>query len=152
VFFPGVLFDFQFLADGKDDVISEIYQGIVNTFLFFSIITIAIAAIGMFGLVTFSTQARTKEIGIRKVHGASAGQVFLLIAREFFLLILIAVVLSFPAGIGMRAMDPAAYKPDSSVWEYLMTGLLILLVTLITISYQTRKASVQNPSNALRYE
>jgi putative ABC transport system permease protein len=151
-FFPGVLFDFQFLADGKDDVISEIYQGIVNTFLFFSIVTIAIAAIGMFGLVTFSTQARTKEIGIRKVHGASAGQVFMLIAREFFLLILIAVVLSFPAGIGMRAMDPAAYKPDSSVWEYLMTGLLILLVTLITISYQTRKASVQNPSNALRYE
>jgi putative ABC transport system permease protein len=151
-FFPGIPFDFKFLSDGQDDVISEIYQGIVNTFLFFSIVTIAIAAIGMFGLVTFSTKARTKEIGIRKVHGASAGQVFILIAREFFLLIMIAIILSFPTGIGMKAIDPAAYKPETEVWEYLLTGLLIFLITLVTITFQTRKASVQNPAQALRYE
>ena len=150
--FPNVLFDFQFLGENMDETIWVIYNGIVKTFLFFSLITISIAVVGMFGLVAFTTKARTKEIGIRKVHGASIGQIFTLLAKEFVIIIIIAVVLSFPAGFGFRSIDPAAYKAEGSVVEYLVTALLVFVVTFLTITFHTRKASRQNPSEALRYE
>jgi putative ABC transport system permease protein len=151
-FFPNTLFDFQYLGENQDDVAMEIYQGIVRTFLFFSIITIAIAAVGMFGLVAYTTKARTKEIGVRKVHGASTIQIFILLAKEFIFIIIIAIILSLPAGIGFKSIDPAAYKPENEMWEYLFTGLLVITVTFVTISFHTRKASRKNPTEALRYE
>ena len=150
--FPNTLFDFQFLGNNMDETVWVIYNGIVKTFLFFSLITISIAVVGMFGLVAFTTKARTKEIGIRKVHGASIGQIFALLAKEFVIIIIIAVILSFPAGLGFRSIDPAAYKPEGSVSEYLITGILVFLVTFFTITFHTSKASKQNPSEALRYE
>ena len=106
----------------------------------------------MFGLVAFTTKARTKEIGIRKVHGASIRQIFTLLAKEFVIIIVIAVILSFPAGFGFRSIDPAAYKAEGSIIEYVFTGLLVFLVTFVTITFHTRKASKQNPAEALRYE
>lgn len=151
-FFPNTLFDFKYFGNDVDDTVSIIYNGIVKTFLFFSLITISIAVVGMFGLVAFTTKARTKEIGIRKVHGASTKQVFFILAKEFVVVIILAVVLSFPLGLGMKTIDPAAYKAEPSVWEYIITGLVVFLVTLITITFHTRKASIQNPSEALRYE
>ena len=151
-FFPNTLFDFKYYGNEMDETISVIYNGIVKTFLFFSLITISIAVVGMFGLVAFTTRSRTKEIGIRKVHGASARQVFVLLARDFIILILIAIILSFPAGIGFKAIDPAAYKAETTAWEYMITGIMVLLVTFITITFHTRKAARQNPSEALRYE
>lgn len=151
-FFPDSLFDFKYYGDEMDDTISVIYNGIVKTFLFFSLITISIAVVGMFGLVAFTTKARTKEIGIRKVHGASISQVFTLLAKEFVFIIIIAVILSFPAGIGFKSIDPAAYKSEASIWEYVITGILVIVVTLLTITFHTRKASKQNPAEALRYE
>ncbi len=151
-FFPNTLFDFKYYGDEMDDTISVIYNGIVKTFLFFSLITIAIAVVGMFGLVAFTTKSRTKEIGIRKVHGASVKQIFVLLAREFVVLIIIAIILSWPAGIGFKAIDPAAYKAETGVWEYILTGVIVFFVTAFTISFHTRKASRQNPAEALRYE
>ncbi|MCK5276896.1 MAG: ABC transporter permease, partial [Cyclobacteriaceae bacterium] len=151
-FFPNTLFDFQFLGDDVDDTTMVIYNGIVKTFLFFSMITILIAAVGMFGLVAFTTKSRTKEIGIRKIHGASVRQIFILLAREFVVLIIIAVVLSCPTGLAFKSIDPAAYKAETGIWEYLLTGGLVFLITFFTISYHTRKASKQNPVEALRYE
>jgi putative ABC transport system permease protein len=150
--FPNKLFEFQYLGDYQDQVAMEIYQGIVSTFLFFSIITIAIAAVGMFGLVAFTTKSRTKEIGIRKVHGASVRQIFMLLAKEFVVLIIIAIILAMPAGIGFKAVDPAAYKPDNEIWEYFYTALFVVAITFLTITFHTRKASRRNPTEALRYE
>ena len=150
--FPNTLFDFKYYGSEVDDTISVIYNGIVKTFLFFSLLTISIAVVGMFGLVAFSTRSRTKEIGIRKVHGASSRQVFVLLAREFVIIIIIAILLSFPAGIGFRSIDPAAYKADLTIWEYVYTALTVIIVTALTISIHTRKASRQNPAQALRYE
>lgn len=150
--FPNTLFDFYFVSENINGGTMTIYKGIVRTFLFFSLITILIATVGMFGLVAFTTKSRTKEIGIRKIHGASTGQIFNLLAREFIVLIVIAIVLSFPAGIAFKSIDPAAYKAESEIWEYLFTGALVLLTTFFTISYHTRKASKQNPTEALRYE
>jgi ABC-type lipoprotein release transport system permease subunit len=67
-------------------------------------------------------------------------------------LIIMAVVLSILAGFALKSIDPAAYKPETEIWEYLFTGALVFLTTLFTISYHTRKASRQNPTEALRYE
>jgi len=150
--FPNTLFDFKYYGTEMDDTISVIYNGIVKTFLFFSLITISIAVVGMFGLVAFSTKSRTKEIGIRKVHGASVRQVFVLLAREFVILIIIAIIIAMPAGIGFKAIDPAAYKADTEIWEYIVTGIIVISVTLLTISWHTSRASRQNPAQALRYE
>ena len=150
--YPNTLFDFKYYGNETDDAISVIYNGIVKTFLFFSLITISIAVVGMFGLVAFSTKSRTKEIGIRKVHGASIRQIFVLLAREFVVLIVIAIVISMPAGVGFKAIDPAAYKAETGIWEYALTGTIVILVTLFTISWHTNKASRQNPTEALRYE
>jgi putative ABC transport system permease protein len=150
--FPDTLFDFKYYGNEMDDTVSVIYNGIVKTFLFFSLITISIAVVGMFGLVAFSTKSRTKEIGIRKVHGATVKQVFVLLASEFVVLIIIAIVIAMPAGFGFKAIDPAAYKAETEAWEYITTGLIVILVTLLTITWHTRKASKQNPSEALRYE
>jgi putative ABC transport system permease protein len=151
-FFPDALFEFKYYGNEMDDTVSVIYNGIVKTFLFFSLITVSIAVVGMFGLVAFTTKARTKEIGVRKVHGASIKQIFTLLAREFVVIIIIAVILSFPAGIGFKSIDPAAYKVESTVWEYAITGILVFLVALFTITFHTRKASNQNPADALKYE
>jgi len=150
--FPDALFDFKYYGNEMDDTISVIYNGIVKTFLFFSLITISIAVVGMFGLVAFSTKSRTKEIGIRKVHGATVKQVFVLLASEFVVLIFISIIIAMPAGIGFKAIDPAAYKAETEAWEYITTGLIVILVTLLTITWHTTKASKQNPSEALRYE
>lgn len=150
--YPNTLFDFKYYGNEMDDTISIIYNGIVKTFLFFSLITISIAVVGMFGLVAFSTRSRTKEIGIRKVHGASIGQIFVLLAREFIVLIIIAIVISLPAGVGFKAIDPAAYKAETGIWEYALTGIIVILITLFTISWHTNRASRQNPTEALRYE
>lgn len=150
--YPNTLFDFKYYGNEMDDTISVIYNGIVKTFLFFSLITISIAVVGMFGLVAFSTKSRTKEIGIRKVHGASVKQVFVLLAREFVILILVAIIIAMPAGIGFKAIDPAAYKADTEVWEYMITGFIVIFVTMLTITWHTKKASKQNPVEALRYE
>jgi putative ABC transport system permease protein len=151
-FFPDILFDFEYLGDRMDNTIWVVYNGIVKTFLFFSLITISIAVVGMFGLVAFSTKSRTKEIGIRKVHGASIRQIFALLAREFVVLIIIAIIISLPAGLGFKSIDPAAYKAETGVWEYILTALMVFMVTLITITFHTQKASKQNPTEALRYE
>ncbi len=150
--YPNTLFDFKYYGNEMDDTISVIYNGIVKTFLFFSMITISIAVVGMFGLVAFSTKSRTKEIGIRKVHGASVRQVFVLLAKEFVILIIIAIIIALPSGLGFKAIDPAAYKAETGAWEYILTGFIVILVTLLTITWHTSKASKQNPSEALRYE
>ncbi|MFC2125541.1 ABC transporter permease [Bacteroidota bacterium] len=149
---PNSIFELIILSDNMDSETLNIYQGIVETFGFFSIITIMIAAVGMFGLVAFSTKMRTKEIGIRKVHGASSKNIFLILAKEFIFLIIIANVIAWPLGTGITVIDPAAYKVGIGIWEYILTGSFVLIISFSTIFYHTRKASIESPINALRYE
>jgi putative ABC transport system permease protein len=150
-FFPDTLYDIKNLTDNMGEPYT-IYQGVINTFGFFSIITILISAVGLFGLVAFITNSRTKEIGIRKVHGASFLQIFLILARDFIIIILVAVLISMPLGSMIRTVDPAYYKVPLEYWEYGLTALLVMLVSLITVSFHTWKAAQGNPVEALRYE
>jgi putative ABC transport system permease protein len=151
-FHPEVLFEVEVLEDNMDYESLKVYKGMANTIGFFSIITIGIGVVGLLGLVAYSTKRKTKEIGIRKIHGATSGQIFKLLTREFILLLIIANIIALPLGAVNKFMDPAEIKVESSPWEYLLAAGLILFIALITISYHTLIASTQNPAKSLRYE
>jgi len=151
-FYPDLLIDLHLLKDNMDYESLKVYKGMANTIGFFSLITIGIGVVGLLGLVAYSTKRRTKEIGIRKIHGASPGQIFRLLAREFIILLVIANVIALPLGAINKYMDPAEIKVASSPWEYLLAAGIIVLVAMFTISYHTIVAAIQNPSKSLRYE
>jgi putative ABC transport system permease protein len=151
-FYPEALFDLQLLKDNMDYESLKVYKGMANTIGFFSLITIGIGVIGLLGLVAYTTKRKTKEIGIRKIHGATSAEIFGLLAKEFFILLIISIIISLPLGAVNKFMDPAEIKVDSSPWEYLLAAGIILFISLVTISYHTITASLQNPSRSLRYE
>lgn len=151
-YFPDTLFDLQLMADDMNYESLKIYRGMANSIGFFSIITIGIAIVGLFGLVAYSTKRKTKEIGIRKIHGASPRQIFSMLAREYIQLLIIAVLIALPLGKINKIMDPAEIKVASSAWEYLFSTGIILLIAFATIIYHTIYASVRNPVDSLRYE
>ncbi len=150
--YSDVLFELQLLKDNMDYESLKVYKGMANTIGFFSLITIGIGVIGLLGLVAYVTKRKTKEIGIRKIHGATSGEIFRLLAKEFILLLIISLIIALPLGAINKFMDPAEIKVDSNPWEYLLAAGLILFISLITISYHTITASLQNPARSLRYE
>jgi putative ABC transport system permease protein len=151
-FHPEILFDLQLLKDNMDYESLKVYKGMANTIGFFSLITIGIGVIGLLGLVAYTTKRKTKEIGIRKIHGATSGEIFRLLAKDFILLLGISIIIALPLGAVNKFMDPAEIKVESNPWEYLLAAGLILFISLITISYHTIVSSLQNPSKSLRYE
>ncbi len=116
--------------------------------------TIVIACLGLFGLATYSTEQRVKEIGVRKVLGASVLGLVSLLSRDFIKLVLIANFIAFPlAWWGMsRWLSEYAYHVDLHWWIFVLTGLLAVAIALGTISYQAIKAAVANPVKSLRSE
>ncbi|MFC2151446.1 ABC transporter permease [Bacteroidota bacterium] len=131
---------------------NKIYEGMVKTFGFFSVISIIIAIIGLFALVSFSTKRKVKEIGIRKVLGAKPSQIFTNLTKEYIILLIIANAIAIPLGILFYNIDPSYYKQDPDYYQVFWIGLLSLIVTVITISLQIIKSSYSNPINSLRYE
>jgi len=127
-----------------------------KTFSFINIagLAIFIACLGLLGLVAFSAQQRTKEIGIRKVMGASVPQIMLLLSKDFAKLVLIAVVIATPiAWLGMHYwLQDFAYRITINPLIFVVAGLLALLITLFTVSFLTRKAALSNPVKSLRSE
>jgi putative ABC transport system permease protein len=150
--YPEVLFDLELFEDNLDYESLKVYKGMANTIGFFAIITIGIGIVGLLGLVAYTTKMKTKEIGIRKIHGASSIQIFTLLAREFILLLIIASILALPLGAVNKFMDPAQIKVESTVWEYLLCFGIILVIAFATISYHTLLAAIRNPVETLRYE
>ncbi len=125
-----------------------------SLFLIFSVLSVVIAGLGLFGLATASTNQRIKEIGIRKTLGASTFGLIQLISRDFVILILVSLVLAIPlAWYGMEQwLSGFAYRINVS-WVFFVTaGLLAIGVSLLTISYQALKAAYRNPTKSLRYE
>jgi putative ABC transport system permease protein len=121
---------------------------------FFTVIAILISCLGLFGLATFSAEQRTKEIGIRKVLGASVSNIILLISKDFIQPVLIAIVIASPAAwwIMHTWLQDFAYRTGIGWTVFLLSGLLACLVAFITISSQSLRAAVSNPVNSLRTE
>lgn len=120
----------------------------------FAILAIVIACLGLFGLAAFTAEQRTKEIGVRKVLGASVPGVVLLLSKDFARLVLLALIVAAPiAYLSMnRWLDNFAYHTEVGVGTFVLAGVLALLIAVLTVSYQAIKAALANPIKALRYE
>ena len=117
-------------------------------------LAILIACVGLFGLATFMAEQRTKEIGIRKVLGATISNIILLVSKEFTKTLVIGLIIASPiAYFAMdRWLDEFAYRIDLDIWTFLLAGLITLFIALVTVSYQAIKAALANPVEALKYE
>jgi putative ABC transport system permease protein len=123
-------------------------------FVIFSILAVFIASLGLFGLVAFTAEQRTREIGIRKVMGASVSRIIWLISRETLLLLGIATVIAWPVGwyFSRNWLNGFAYRIDLTAVPFLLSLGIALLIAIITVSTQAVTASMKNPADALRYE
>jgi putative ABC transport system permease protein len=123
-------------------------------FGYFTILAIFIACLGLFGLASFIAEQRTKEIGVRKVLGASVQQIILLLSKDFTKLVTIAFAIAAPvAYFAMNKwLQDFAYRTDLSPAIFALAGVLALLIAWLTVSYQAIKAALTNPVEALRYE
>ena len=152
-FSPDYVFSYSFL----DQVFEREYRHdlrIQKIFLLSSLLAIFIACLGLFGLASFTAERRTKEIGIRKVLGASVSNIITLITKEFVILVVVANVLAWPAAyfVLSRWLQNFAYQINLGIWVFILAGILTLAIALITISYQSIKAATANPIDSLRYE
>ncbi|HLX90143.1 MAG TPA: FtsX-like permease family protein [Puia sp.] len=123
--------------------------------LFFSaILTVFISCIGLLGLSMLSAEKRTKEIGIRKVLGASAGRIVAILSSDFLKLVVVSLVISIPVAwiAANKWLENFPYRVELGWWLFASAGLLVILVALITISFQSIKAALANPVKSLRTE
>lgn len=150
---PQGVFEYTFLDEALDSqYISERRLG--KILLIVSGFSIFIACLGLFGLVSFITENRTKEIGIRKVFGASVRNVVILLAKEFTRWVLVANIIAWPIAwvVGSRWMEDFAYRSSISILTFLAAGFFSLFIVWITTGYHSVKAAAAPPINTLRYE
>jgi putative ABC transport system permease protein len=152
-FLPKRPFSYTFLSD-KYRKLYEDEQKQGQLFTIFSGLAIFIACLGLFGLATFNTLQRVKEIGIRKVLGASVPSILTLLSKEIVMLILLANLIAWPLAwfFMNKWLDSFAYHIDMNVTIYFLSAVAAVLLALITVSTQTIRAAMTNPSNTLRYE
>lgn len=150
---PGMPYSYSFL----DATFTNMYkseQRIGKIVLIFSVLAILIACLGLFGLSTFIAEQRTKEIGIRKVLGASVQSIVQLVSREFMILVAVAFVIAAP--VGWWAMNnwlaDFAYRVNVEWWVFVLAGGMALGIALATMSFQAIRAAVMNPTKSLRSE
>ena len=146
-------FEYRFL----DDVFNRMYKSEqkLGTLLgLFSILAVFVACLGLFGLALHSCERRTKEIGIRKVVGASVPQLLALLSGKFTNLVIIANILAWlPAYYFVKKwLQNFAYRADMGILTFILAGAFTLFIALIAVSYQTIKAATDNPVDSLRYE
>jgi putative ABC transport system permease protein len=152
-FFPGNLFDYFFL----DDRFNQQYandQLFGKVFGIFSAFAIFIACLGLLGLSLFATTQRIKEIGVRKVLGASVSNIVMLLSKDFIKLVLIAFLIASPVAwfVMNNWLSDFAYRINISAWIFIAAGLLAVIIGLATISFQAIKAAIANPVKSLRTE
>src|SRR4029079_9382000 len=151
--YPEDDFNYSFF----DEDIAKYYaaeQNISSLLKWSTVLAIFISCLGLLGLVIYTTTQRTKEIGVRKVLGASVSQIVSLISKDFILLVLFAFVIAAPlAWIGMNKwLQYFAYRTTFSWWIFAISGALMLMVALLTLSIQTIRSAVANPVRSLRTE
>ena len=152
-FLPYQPFEYNFLDDRFADMY-QTEQRIGRIFGVFAGFAIFIGCLGLFALAAFTAEQRTKEIGIRKVLGATAPNIIRLLTKEFVMLITVANVIAWPvAFLVMKGwLKDFSYRIPLSVWVFVGAGLLTLFIALFTVSFQAIKAALADPANSLRYE
>jgi len=120
----------------------------------FTIISYFLSCLGLFGLIAHSAKERTREIGLRKVFGASVGRIILIVSRDYSKLILLSFIIAVPVVILIMSnwLQNFEYRINISVWIFLMAGFITILITFLTILYQSLKSAYTNPVETLKYE
>jgi predicted permease len=152
-FNPGFPFKYYF----TDDEIANRYKAeytVSKLSRYFAFLAIFISCLGLFGLVTFTAEQKTKEIGIRKVLGASVTGIVGMLSKDFLTLVIIAAVIAFPVAWWAmhRWLNDFAYRVNIGWWVFVIAGVVALLIALLTISFQSIKAAIANPVKSLRTE
>jgi ABC-type antimicrobial peptide transport system permease subunit len=152
-FNPGFPFKYYF----TDDEIANRYKAeytVSKLSRYFAFLAIFISCLGLFGLATFTAEQKTKEIGIRKVLGASVTGIVGMLSKDFLKLVIIAAVIAFPVAWWAmhRWLNDFAYRVNIGWWVFVMAGIVALLIALLTISFQSIKAAIANPVKSLRTE
>ncbi|MES2109124.1 MAG: ABC transporter permease [Bacteroidota bacterium] len=149
----GFPFRYTFM-DTDFDKLYHAEQHAGQIFITFAIFAILIACLGLFGLVTYAAEQRTKEIGIRKVLGASVKNIVGLISKDFTVLVAIAALIAFPAAWWAmhKWLDTFAYRTEINWWIFLLAGAVAFAIALLTVSIQTTRAAIANPVKSLRSE
>ncbi len=152
-FLPKRPFDYKFVSESYQRLY-QVEQKQNQLFTIFSSLAILIACLGLFGLATFNTLQRVKEIGIRKVLGASVPNILGLLSKEIVVLIIISNLVAWPFAwfIMDKWLGSFAYHIEMNVFIYLSAAVMAVLIALITVSSQSIKAAMSNPSDTLRYE
>ncbi len=148
-------FDYDYFFLDQD--ISTLYKSenqMQKLFFYFTVFAIFISCLGLFGLALFMTEQRTKEIGIRRVHGASISKIMVILSAQFLKWVLVAIVIAVP--LAYYAMNNwlqgFAYRTDIKFWAFIVATFISFTIALITISFQTYKTAIKNPAESLRYE
>jgi putative ABC transport system permease protein len=150
---PNRPFEFFFLNDAFDKLYQK-EKRVSSLFQYFSILAIIIACLGLLGIVAFATAQRLKEIGIRKVLGASVIGIVELLTTSFLKLVLTAIVISVPLAwlLMSKWLEDFAYRITMHWWIFLVAGTTAMLIAILTICYQAIKAAIANPVKSLRTE
>jgi putative ABC transport system permease protein len=151
--FPGVLMEQSFVDERLNDQYKaeEKYAGL---FMYFSALALLIACLGLLGLTAFATQQRVKEIGIRKVLGASTGNIAAMLSADFLKLVLAAAIIAFPVAWLMmnKWLQDFAFRININGWNFITAGIIVFTIAMLTISFQAIKAAIANPVKSLRTE
>ncbi len=150
---PDYPMDYRFLEEDLEWMY-RIETGMSQLLKYFSILAIIIACLGLLGLASFTAEQRTREIGIRKVLGASVSDLVLLLSGQFTKWVLLANLIAFPAAYLLlnKYLENYAYRIDLGILPFILAGFMALLIAWITVSFQAVKAALANPVEALKYE
>ncbi|MDP7237350.1 MAG: hypothetical protein QGI34_11515, partial [Candidatus Latescibacteria bacterium] len=151
--YPNDPFQYSFLDEDFDNLYqTEQLRG--QVFGVFSILAIFIACLGLLGLASFTAEQRTKEIGIRKVMGASVSGIIVMMTKEFITLVILASIIAWPIAYYVMTnwLQDFVYAASLSVWTFVLAAVGAVIITVVTVSFQATKAALTNPVDALRYE
>jgi len=150
---PGFPFKYQFYDEWFDSMYRS-EERFAKTIGLFAVLAIVISCIGILGLAIFSSDRRTKEIGIRKVNGATVSEVVTMLNKDFVKWVVIAFIVAVPVSwyAMNKWLESFAYKTSLSWWIFVLAGVLALGIALLTVSWQSWRAATRNPVEALRYE
>jgi putative ABC transport system permease protein len=150
---PDYPFDYSFLDEDYDRMY-RVEKRLGRLLNYFAFLAVLIACLGLFGLASFTTEQRTKEIGIRKTLGASAAKIVMMLSAEFVKWVALANLIAWPVAwvITTNWLNDFAYSSKLRVEIFFLAGILAMFIALLTVSYQAYKAAVTNPVDALKYE
>ena len=150
---PLYPFEYHFL----NEVYDTMYRGeqrMGSLLKYFAIIAIVIASLGLFGLVSFMIEKRTKEIGIRKAMGSTSSEIIYILSKDFMKLVILAIIVAIPVSFYLikKWLRDYAYKTELNWWVFALAAVISITIALLTIIFQALKAANTNPARTLHYE